>query len=47
MRSHQLIRFAELLPIFPEAPPDSLLWDYVDVINNQSAPKALKALQLE
>ncbi|CAL1143597.1 unnamed protein product [Cladocopium goreaui] len=40
MRSHQLIRFAELLPIFPEVPPDSLIWDYVDVINNQSAPKA-------
>eukprot|EP00434_Breviolum_minutum_P028541 symbB.v1.2.025247.t1/scaffold2442.1/size78961/2 len=39
-RSHQLIRFAELLPIFPEVPPDSLLWDYIDVINNMSAPKA-------
>eukprot|EP00438_Fugacium_kawagutii_P022076 Skav225805 [mRNA] locus=scaffold5154:174268:180015:- [translate_table: standard] len=63
LRSSQLIRFAELLPMFPEVPPDSLLWvawrpamrepavkwslwavgaakDYVDVINNQSAPKA-------
>eukprot|EP00913_Durusdinium_trenchii_P015016 g14082.t1 len=40
VRSKHLIRFAELLPIFPEVPPDSLLWDFVDVINNQSAPKA-------
>ncbi|CAE7029321.1 MGAT4C [Symbiodinium natans] len=39
-RSASLATFAELLAIFPDVPPDSLLWDFIDTINNQSAPKA-------
>ncbi|CAE7790170.1 set5 [Symbiodinium sp. CCMP2592] len=39
-RSTSLFAFAGILTIFPDVPPDSLVWDFIDTINNQSAPKA-------
>ncbi|CAE7939085.1 set5 [Symbiodinium sp. KB8] len=39
-RSTSLFAFAGILTIFPDVPPDSLVWDFLDTINNQSAPKA-------
>ncbi|CAE8703172.1 unnamed protein product, partial [Polarella glacialis] len=31
---------AELLVMFPGVPPDALLWDFLDILGNQTAPKS-------
>jgi len=40
-RSHMLPRLAELLVMFPAAPADALIWDFVDLSANQTAPRTM------
>lgn len=40
-RARLLPRLAEFLVMFPEVPADVLMWDFIDVVGNETAPKAL------
>lgn len=41
IRSKILHRWMEMLVMFPQTPADALYWDFVDVVGNQTVPKAL------
>ncbi|CAE8614564.1 unnamed protein product, partial [Polarella glacialis] len=41
LRSRLLPRWAELLVMFPQVPPEALFWDFIDVVGNETAPKAI------
>ncbi|CAE7258393.1 mgat4b [Symbiodinium sp. CCMP2592] len=41
IRSKILHRWMEMLVMFPQTPADVLYWDFVDVVGNQTVPKAL------
>ena len=38
---HVLLPTKEMLVMFPLTPADALYWDFVDVVGNQTVPKAL------
>lgn len=41
VRSRLVHRWAEMLVMFPDAPADSLFWQFIDVVGNETAPKAI------
>lgn len=41
VRSRLLPRLREILVMFPEAPADSIFWDFIDIVGNETAPKSI------